>query len=42
VDGHVKWWRKDAGPFTYSGRTGGEPGDCWYPGTAPDGDWPSP
>ncbi|MGD9518783.1 MAG: type II secretion system protein [Armatimonadota bacterium] len=42
LDGHVKWWRKDAGPFTYVGRTGAEQGDCWYPGEAPIGDWPSP
>jgi len=42
LDGHVKWWRKDAGPFTWDGRTGGEPGDCWYPGEVPVGDWPTP
>jgi prepilin-type processing-associated H-X9-DG protein len=40
LDGHVKWWRKDAGPFTWVYRAGGEPGDCWYPGPGPAGDWP--
>ncbi len=42
LDGHVKWYRKDAGPFTWVFRAGGQPGDCWYPGVGPGGDWPSP
>lgn len=42
LDGHVKWYRKDAGPFTWVFRSGGEAGDCWYPGEGPLGDWPPP
>jgi prepilin-type N-terminal cleavage/methylation domain-containing protein/prepilin-type processing-associated H-X9-DG protein len=41
LDGHAKWYRRDQGPFTWVFRTGGSPGDCWYPGPGPGGDWPS-
>jgi prepilin-type N-terminal cleavage/methylation domain-containing protein/prepilin-type processing-associated H-X9-DG protein len=41
LDGHVKWYGKTAGPFSFNFRTGGEPGDCQYPEIAPIGDWPS-
>jgi prepilin-type N-terminal cleavage/methylation domain-containing protein/prepilin-type processing-associated H-X9-DG protein len=40
VDGHAKWYRCDQGPFTWAYRPGASPGDCWYPGVAPVGDWP--
>lgn len=41
LDGHVKWYHFDAGPFTYVFRTGAVAGDCWAPGIGPGGDWPS-
>jgi prepilin-type N-terminal cleavage/methylation domain-containing protein/prepilin-type processing-associated H-X9-DG protein len=41
LDGHVKWYAKNSGPFAVETRAGVEPGTCIYSGQAPGGDWPN-
>jgi prepilin-type N-terminal cleavage/methylation domain-containing protein/prepilin-type processing-associated H-X9-DG protein len=49
VDGHVKWFREDTGPFMNAGSPPPppgqtqEPGQCYHPDKkAENGDWPDP
>jgi len=42
LDGHVKLYKQDTGPFLWVGRTNVLPGTCVVPGDAPLGDWYRP
>jgi len=50
LDGHVKWWKEEQGPFMNQpggpappGSTSAQPGQCFWPDKkAKGGDWPDP